>query len=311
MRALITGGTGFIGSHLARYLQGQGVDVTVTSHTAPTATEPSPVPGSRLEVMDVRDPPAVERVVDAVRPDIVYHFAGQPDVNPSWEDPEGTFATNLLGTLHLLESIRRHRPNTRFAFAGSGTEYGNAEVVPTPESSPLRPMSPYASSKAAADLLCYQYYASYEVPVFRYRIFGTTGPGRKADSVNDFAGRIATVERHGSPRILRVGNLDKDRDVTDARDAVRAMALVADRGVPGEAYNIGSGVRRSVRTTLETLVSFAKVPVEVEVDPSLVRRVDEPVHLADISRLRTLGWAPQIPFDRTLSDTLEFWRSRD
>jgi len=258
----------------------------------------------------VRDPLAVDRTIQEVRPDVLYHFAGQAYVIPSWNDPAGTFTTNLMGTLHLLEAIRRHRPSTRFAFAGSGTEYGDPEQIPTPEDSPLKPTSPYASSKAAADLLCYQYFRSFEVPVFRYRIFGTTGPGKRGDSVNDFASQIAALEVREPPRVLRVGNLDKARDVTDVRDAVRAMVLVADRGEPGQAYNIGSGIPRKVRATLETLLALAKAPIEMQVDPSRVRLVDEPVHLADVNRLHRLGWTPTIPFPQTLIDTLTLWRSQ-
>jgi GDP-4-dehydro-6-deoxy-D-mannose reductase len=309
MRALVTGGTGFLGSYLALRLREGGAHVTVTGHRKPGEAV-APVPqGLEFSSMDVRDPVAVERVVEAVHPDVVYHFAGQPYVLPSWEDPRGTFATNLLGTLNLLEAIRRHRPATRFAFAGSGTEYGYPDRVPTPEDSALRPTSPYASSKAAADLLCYQYFASFEIPTFRFRIFGTTGPGKRGDSVNDFAGQISALERRGSPGTLRVGDLTKSRDVTDVRDAVRAMTAIGERGEPGDAYNIGSGVPRIVRETLDTLRSFSKVPVEVQVDPSLIRRVDEPVLLADISKLRALGWTPDIPFEQTLRDILERWRN--
>ena len=196
-----------------------------------------------------------------------------------------------------------------FAFAGSGTEYGDPPKIPTPEDSPLRPTSPYASSKAAADLLCYQYYRSFQIPAFRYRIFGTTGPGKRGDSTNDFASQIAALEKHPSPRVLRVGNLDKRRDIQDVRDAVRAMTTVVEKGEPGEAYNIASGVPRLVQDNLTTLLSFARVPISVETAAERIRLVDEPVHLADISRLQKLGWSPRIPFEQTLREILESWRT--
>ena len=218
-------------------------------------------------------------------------------------------STNLGGTLNLLEAIRRHSPGTRFAFAGSGTEYGDPETLPTPETSPLKPTSPYAASKAAADLLCYQYFRSFELPVFRYRIFGTTGPGKRGDSINDFASQIAAAEKQGAgPAVIRVGNVEKSRDVTDVRDAVRAMVRVVEAGEPGGAYNIASGVPRKVSETLAQLISLARIPVTQEVDPTRFRKVDEPVHLADVGRLRGLGWASTIPFERTLEDVLDFWR---
>ena len=309
MKALITGGSGFLGTYLSRYLQQQGAEVTVTDRSPLEDTSINKWGDSvRYRPLDVCDPLAVTRTIAEVRPDVVYHFAGQAYVIPSWNDPAGTFVTNLMGTLHILEAIRHSRPSIRFAFAGSGTEYGDPEQIPTPEEAPLKPTSPYASSKAAADLLCYQYFRSFEIPVFRFRIFGTTGPGKRGDSVNDFASQIAALEVSDSPRVLRVGNLDKARDVTDVRDAVRAMVMVAERGEPGQAFNIGSGIPRKVRTTLEILLGLAKAPIETAIDLSRVRLVDEPVHLADVSRISRLGWSPAISFEQTLLDTLTAWR---
>jgi GDP-4-dehydro-6-deoxy-D-mannose reductase len=308
MRALVTGGTGFLGTYMAEYLASQGVEVTAT-HLPRLAPGPGTAPkGVRTLGLDVTDRAQVARLIQETRPEVVYHFAGQAFVIPSWEDPIGTFATNLTGTLHLLEELRHHFPRTRFAFAGSGTEYGDPPRIPTPEESPLRPTSPYASSKAAADLLCYQYFRSFELPVFRYRIFGTTGPGKRGDSTNDFASQIAQLERGPEPRILRVGNLDKQRDIQDVRDAVRAMVTVVEKGEPGEAYNIASGVPRNVRQNLDTLLSFANASIRTETAPERMRRVDEPIHLADISKLRGLGWSPVIPFEQTLEDILNSWR---
>jgi GDP-4-dehydro-6-deoxy-D-mannose reductase len=310
MRALVTGGSGFLGSYMSHHLAATGADVTSTDLPGAPAGVAGKVSGVRAAALDVRDPVAVSRAVEEFRPDVVYHFAGLAYVVPSFNDPEATMRTNFLGTLNLLESLRRLRPSTRFAFAGSGTEYGDPETIPTPEGSALKPTSPYATSKAAADLLCYQYFRSFEIPVVRYRIYGTTGPGKTGDSVNDFASQIAMLERAGKPGVLRAGNLDKARDVTDVRDAVRAMETVAVRGESGGAYNIGSGVPREVRATLDTLISFSRVPITVETDASRLRVVDEPVHLADVSRLRGLGWAPRIPFEQTLRETLDLWRGQ-
>ena len=309
MRALVTGGTGFLGSYMSTHLASQGVEVTATYLPRLSPTAPTPPRGVRLVPLDVTDRLQVQRTLAESKPDVIYHFAGQAYVIPSWEDPLGTYATNLTGTLHLLEELRHHFPRTRFAFAGSGTEYGDPPTVPTPEDSPLRPTSPYASSKAAADLLCYQYFRSFEIPVFRYRIFGTTGPGKKGDSTNDFASQIAAIEGSLAPRALRVGNLDRRRDIQDVRDAVRAMVTVVENGEAGEAYNIASGIPRSVRQNLETLLSFARNPITVETAPEKIRRVDEPIHLADISRLKALGWTPSIPFEQTLREILDSWRA--
>jgi GDP-4-dehydro-6-deoxy-D-mannose reductase len=308
MRALVTGGTGFIGTYMAAYLAGQGFEVTATHLPRLAPNSPTTSKGVQHRPLDVTDRAQVTRVVAETQPDVIYHFAGQAFVIPSWEDPVGTFATNLTGTLHLLEEVRHHFPRTRFAFAGSGTEYGDPPHIPTAEDSPLRPTSPYASSKAAADLLCYQYFRSFDLPVFRYRIFGTTGPGKRGDSTNDFASQIAALERGPAPRLLRVGNLDKQRDIQDVRDAVRAMVTVVEKGAPGDAYNIASGVPRNVRKNLETLLSLAKVPIQTETAAERIRLVDEPIHLADISKLSGLGWTPVIPFEKTLEDILDSWR---
>ncbi|MCI4373493.1 MAG: GDP-mannose 4,6-dehydratase [Thermoplasmata archaeon] len=307
----MTGGTGFLGTYMSAYLAGEGVEVTATHLPKLTPSATLTPKGVQLRPLDVTDRAQVTRLVAETRPDVIYHFAGQAFVIPSWEDPAGTFATNLTGTLHLLEELRHHFPQSRFAFAGSGTEYGDPPHIPTGEDSPLRPTSPYASSKAGADLLCYQYFRSFGLPVFRYRIFGTTGPGKRGDSTNDFASQIAQLETQPEPRVLRVGNLDKQRDIQDVRDAVRAMVTVVEKGEPGSAYNIASGVPRNVRKNLDTLLSFAKAPIRVESVPDRMRLVDEPIHLADVSKLRALGWTPKIPFETTLRDILESWRTAE
>lgn len=307
-RVLVTGGTGFLGSHMARYLAAQGQEVTATFLDSPDGTVRArlgKVPTVRL---DVRDLDAVRRVLHETRPDIVYHFAGQAYVVESTKDPVGTFQVNVLGTLHLLETLARTRSGASFAFAGTGTEYGAPDHVPTPETAELRPTSPYASSKAAADLLCYQYAVSDRLRVFRYRIFGTTGVGKTGDVCNDFASQIARLERAQSAGPMKVGTLEVRRDISDVRDAIRGMVRVVERGTPGEAYNIGSGEAPSVRSILDTLRSMARRTIDVEVDPTRLRAVDEPAHLGDISRLRALGWAPEHPMSASLRDILDFWR---
>jgi GDP-4-dehydro-6-deoxy-D-mannose reductase len=310
LKVVVTGAGGFLGSWMVRHLESEGVELVATDLPRKERMAGRGHSRTTFEAVDVRNRTEVDRVIQTARPDVVYHFAGQAFVIPSREDPQGTMTTNLFGTLNLLEALRHFSPRTRFAFAGSGTEYGDPEVIPTPESAPLKPTSPYAASKAAADLLCYQYHRSFEIPVFRYRIFGTTGPGKRGDSVNDFASQIVTVERTGRAGTIRVGNLEKSRDVADVRDAIRAMVRVVERGEPGEAYNIASGVPRPVARTLEQLVALARVPIAIETDASRFRKGDEPVHLADVSRLQKLGWAPEIPFERTLADSLEYWRDQ-
>ncbi len=309
-RALVTGGAGFLGSYMSQLLARNGVDVT-TADRRPDGhplwiRDPEP---TRHLSLDVTDRAAVHRAIDELRPDVVFHFAGQSYIDRSWADPSETYEVNVLGTLHLLEALRTTRPRSALAFAGSGTEYGRPELVPTPETAPLAPGTPYASSKAAADLLCLQYFLGAGLPVFRFRIFGTTGPGKTGDACNDFASQIVRAERGEAPPEVRVGNLDRKRDIADVRDAVRAMQLVVERGEPGEAYNIGGGRAREVRRILEELIGLSTVPLRVVRDEARVRPVDEPVHLGDVSKLRELGFTPSVEFRATLSDILEHWRS--
>ena len=308
MKILVTGASGFLGSNVSRFLVERGDEVVGTRFDDGSLQPLPPVAGVKYERLDVRDAHAVADLLSRVAPDRVYHYAGQAYVVQSWDEPRFTYDTNLTGTLNILEAARRARTSPSIGFAGSGTEYGAPVQTPTPESTPYDPKSPYAASKVAADLLCLLYFERYGLPVFRYRVFGTTGPGKVGDSSNDFARGIAQIERTGQPGVLRVGNIDTRRDIGDVRDAVRAMALVLERGKPGEAYNIARGEAVLIRDNIEWLISLARVPIRIEVEAERRRPLDEPVHWADVSKLRDLGWVPQVPVKETLREILEYWR---
>jgi GDP-4-dehydro-6-deoxy-D-mannose reductase len=307
-KVLVTGGTGFLGSYVTDLLTARGDSVTVTYLVDPNPFLAAIGHRAKRRALDVRDAATVHRVLEEERPDLVFHFAGQPYVQASWEDPIGTFETNIDGTVAILEWIRKSSPRTALAFASSGSIYGISPKQPIDEDVPMRPSSPYAASKAAADLLCYQYHKSYDLRTLRLRFFSTTGPGKEGDAPNDFASQVARVEGGPAPRELKVGSLETRRDITDVRDAVRAMILIADRGDPELAYNVGSGEPRSIRGMVDALLAAARAPITVVQDPTRLRRVDEPVIQADIGRLRALGWSPARTWDQTIRDILDYWR---
>jgi len=262
--------------------------------------------------MDLLDPAGVRAAVEAAAPDLVFHLAAFSSVAASWRDPEAAYRTNVLGQLHLLEAIHATSAKPRILVAGTSEEYGVPDAVPIAEDAPLKPQSPYAVSKAAQDLMAYQYWVGRQLPCIRVRAFNHIGPGQAPGFVAaDFAMQIAEAEAGQRAPVMRVGNLAAERDFSDVRDVVRAYYWLAQKGHPGEAYNVGSGVARPVQYLLDTLCGKSTVGIRVEVDPERYRPVDVPQVYADISKLRhTTGWVPETPLDQSLGDVLDYWRSR-
>lgn len=311
MRLLITGVGGFVGRHLAHTLARE-TDWELWGWAR------RPVDGlpDRLQVaqVDLRDPEAVRQGLARLSPEGIIHLAAQSDVGESWRDPWGTFETNVRGTLNLLEGIRALGLRPRILIVTSNEVYGliRPEEVPIREDQPFRPANPYGVSKAAQDWLAALYAAAYAMPVVRARPFNHIGPGQDPRFVvPSFARQIAWIEAGLQEPVLRVGNLEAQRDFTDVRDVVRAYRLLLERGEPGEVYNIGSGRPRAIREVLEALLAMTQARVRVEVDPQRIRPVEIPVSAADIARIRErLGWQPTIPFEQSLRDVLEEWRAR-
>lgn len=308
----MTGLGGFAGNHLAYFLLTQDVEVhgTVRPGNA-QLTGPMSILVHPHEV-DLLDGPAVQRALEASAPDVVFHLAAQSSVGLSWSDPEETISSNVLGQLHLLEGLRKLGASPRVLIASTAEIYGIPDTVPIGEDAPLRPASPYAVSKAAQDLMGYQYYASHKLPVIRTRAFNHIGPGQAPGFVtSDFAKQIAEIEAGLRPARMSVGNLSAQRDFSDVRDVVRAYYWLSLKGEPGAAYNVGSGRPAAIQDILNTLLSMSVLPVIVERDPAKYRPVDAPCIYADIGRLRaTTGWVAETPLERSLSDVLEYWRSR-
>ncbi len=318
MRALITGITGFAGSHLAEMLLAEHPEVEVygtyrwrsrmdnIEHLAP---------GLRLVECELRDPSSVRWAVERARPDVVFHLAAQSFVPSSWTAPGDTVLSNLSGQINLFEAIRSLDLDPVVQIACSSEQYGlvQPDEVPIRESNPLRPLSPYAVSKVGQDFLGYQYFQSYGLKVIRTRGFNHTGPRRGDVFVtSNFARQVARIELGLAEPVIRVGNLDAVRDFTDVRDMVRAYWLAVTRGTPGEVYNIATGEGQTIREMLDRLLALARVEVRVETDPARLRPSDVQILIGDSSKFRAdTGWEPRIPFEQTLADTLEFWRERE
>jgi GDP-4-dehydro-6-deoxy-D-mannose reductase len=280
---LVTGAQGFVGRHLLAQLGGRARPVEV----------------------DVTDSKAVARAFAENAPAAVVHLAALSSVGASWEDAGETWRVNTVGTVNVLEAVRAQAPECRVLVASTGEVYGRARRVPTPEDEPLEPLSPYAASKAAAEVACDQARRT-GVDVVVARAFQHEGPGRdERFAVGSWAAQIARAEDSGGGTV-RVGDLSAKRDIVDVRDVSRAYELLLDPSVPAGTYNVAGGRAVEMREALDTLVGLAKAQIEVEPDPARSRPSDLPLVCGDASRLReATGWEPVIPLERTLADTLE------
>lgn len=314
MQALITGIGGFAGSHLADYLLAE-TDWQIVGCVLNECDTPAHLQGQVIcRAVDLRESQAVLHMLEDVAPDYIFHLAALANVGDSWRDPWLVLENNIQAQLNLLEGLRRLGASPRVMIVSSNEVYGlvQAHELPVTEENPLRPNSPYAVSKVAQDMLGLQYYLSYQLPIVRVRPFNHIGPRQALGFVApDFARQIAEAEVGHRPPWMQVGNLEAQRDFTDVRDMVRAYYLVITQGTPGDVYNIGSGCTHTIRELLDVLLSHSRVEITVEPDPARLRPSDVPVVRCDASKFRALtGWEPTIPFETSLGDVLEDWRTR-
>jgi len=316
VKVLITGITGFVGSHLAEYLLTKK-GVTVFGIERWRSKEDNILHFKekiRLSYCDLRDASSVHEIIRKVKPESIFHLAAQSFVLSSWVAPAETLTTNIIGELNLFEAVRELGLHPKIQIAGSSEEYGMIlpHEIPIKETNPLRPLSPYGVSKVGQDLLAYQYHQSYGLHVVRTRAFNHTGPRRGEVFVtSNFAKQIALIERGKQPPVIEVGNLTSRRDFTDVRDVVKAYWLALEKGKSGDVYNICSGKDYSIREVLDILLSMAKVKPKVKQDPERMRPSDVMRLLGNNTKFRRLtGWKPEIPFRKTLEDLLNYWRER-
>lgn len=319
MKVLITGITGFVGSHLADYILAEHPTVEVFGikrWRSPRDNIRSIEHRLQLYDCDLRDLSSLISALSWAKPDIVFHLAAQSYVQTSYIAPADTLATNITGTLNLLEAVRICGLDPVIHVCSSSEVYGQVteKDVPITEDCPLRPVSPYAVSKVGEDMLGYMYYTAHGLKTIRTRMFTHSGPRRGEVFVDSFFSyQVARIEQGLQEPVLRVGNLESVRTFCDVRDAVRAYWLLIKHCWPGEVYNIGGTTTMTIGQMLDMLLDMTlyKGKIKVEVDQALMRPADVTLQIPSFEKFKAAtGWEPKIPYQETLSDMLAYWRSR-
>ena len=317
---LITGITGFVGSHLADYILDNFPDVEVSGLArwrSPTDNVRDILGRITLEYGDLLDLPSLKTVLLKQKPDVIFHLAAQSYVPYSFSSPVVTLQTNVIGTCNLLEAVKELKTASDYDpiihICSSSEVYGQVKEneVPIREDNPFRPASPYAVSKVGEDMLAFQYWLSWNIKTIRTRMFTHTGPRRgEVFVVSSFAKQIAAIEAGLMPPVVKVGNLESIRTFLDVRDAVKAYWVLVNKCPPGEVYNIGGAETMKVGDMLENLLRLSRVKdIKVEVDPSRLRPSDVTLQIPCIDKFTAAtDWKSEIKFDKTLEDLLDYWR---
>lgn len=301
MKALITGSTGFVGGHLINEFEANGYEVIRCSHSSRDGYIP----------MNIMDQEEIQSIIKHHAPDILINMAGQANVGLSWKKPRLTVELNTIGLINILEAVKAEKPSIKVVAIGSSDEYGSLGNLGTnvTEEMPVKPLTPYAVSKVAQEILAQLYARSYGMNICMVRQFNLGGAGQKKGyMISDFASGIAEIEA-GKREYLSVGNLESARDFTHVKDACRAIRLIAEEGHPGEIYNLSSGITYTAQAILDKLTAMSTCHIEVRKDPARMRPSDTPVICGNHSKLTAhTGWRPEYSIDDILADVLKYWR---
>lgn len=336
-KILISGVNGFFGSHLTDFCLNQGKKVygiDLPDHSLQNLTQytngqikfsseeklkafgtPIQIPTTNenfvLLECDLNNAALIEKIIQKIKPNFVFHFGAQPYVIPSWEDPVATIEANVIGTINLFEAIKKQKIKTRVVVACTSAEYGTTTSInrPLKETDPLLAIHPYGISKIATELLARQYYINFGIEIINLRFFNQTGPRKIGDAPSDFIRKIAQIELDLSEPIIEVGNLIPYRDFTGIKDSLKAIWLSATKGTPGETYNVCSSKKIQIRQILNIALSFSSKKIEIKENVSQkLRKTDEDVILGDNSKIKKeLGWDISIPIEETLKDMFNYW----
>lgn len=312
-KVLITGITGFAGSHLADYLlQVGGYEICGTHLDDKTLSNLSQIEKIHLHKLNLLDEEATQKLVEDEKPDVIFHLAALTSPRGSLDNPSETFVNNITAEINILEPLKKLKLlQTKVLIVSSAEVYGlvSEEDLPIDEDTAFNPTNPYAVSKLAQDFLGLQYFLSSKLQIIRVRPFNHVGPRQSpAFVISAFAKRIVEIEK-GKEKVMKVGNLSSKRDFTDVRDMVKAYVLAIEKGKTGDVYNLGSGRSYEISQILSMMISMSKSKIETEEDSSLLMPSDNPELLCDFSKFKNLtGWQPEIPIEKTLSETIEYWR---